>query len=100
MPIVGKITMRQPTEKSLNIAMPPEMIDFVEHRWPRRFGNRSEYIRHLIREDQQRASTEQLEQALLEGLKSGHPTAMTPADWAEVRKAVQNRLASKKRRAS
>jgi antitoxin ParD1/3/4 len=54
------------------------------------FGNLSEYVRHLIREDRKRRETEELERLLLEGLDSGPATEMTAEDWAMLR---QNLLA-------
>tara|TARA_R110000851_G_scaffold4580_2_gene18639 strand:+ start:742 stop:996 length:255 start_codon:yes stop_codon:yes gene_type:complete len=56
----------------------------------RQFGNDSEYIRHLIRQDQQaqeRLAT--LRQALVEGEATGEPK---PADMAAIKAAGRKRM--------
>lgn len=51
----------------------------------------SEYIRRLIRADQQAREQEELERKILEGLAS--PTReMTPEDWQELRGTLQRTL--------
>ncbi|MCC7142218.1 MAG: type II toxin-antitoxin system ParD family antitoxin [Candidatus Eisenbacteria bacterium] len=55
------------------------------------FGNLSEYVRHLIREDRKRRETEQLERLLLEGLDSldsGRSIEITPEYWEKKRQAL------------
>ena len=55
-------------------------------------GNASEYLRELIRRDQERQSQEQLERMLLDGVESGTASPLTKKDWAELRTEVAERL--------
>ena len=72
--------MAKPT--TMNISLPESMRRYVEARMERGgFGNASEYIRHLIREDQKAEARERIELALLEGLESGPPEPIDDAYW-------------------
>ncbi|KAA9129666.1 type II toxin-antitoxin system ParD family antitoxin [Marinihelvus fidelis] len=54
------------------------------------FGNDSEYIRHLIRHDQQaQERVDALRQALLQGESSGEPR---PMDMASIKEAGRKRM--------
>lgn len=56
---------------SLNVSMPESLREFVDKRTEQgSFGTPTEYVRHLIREDQQREAARRLEAKLLEGLDS------------------------------
>ena len=82
---------------SLNISLPEPLREWIDAQITRgRYGNASEYIRDLIRRDQERRSQERLEDLLLEGTKSGPASYLTKRDWAELRTDVAERL--KKRR--
>ena len=75
------------------------MREWVEAQIRRgRYGNASEYLRELIRRDQERQAQERLEQLLLDGIKSGPASPLTRQDWVEVRADVARRL--EKRRGS
>jgi antitoxin ParD1/3/4 len=74
---------------SLNISLPDslrEWIDAVVSRGG--YGNASEYIRELVRQDQKRRDEGRLDKLLIEGLGSGEPTEVTPELWNELRKGV------------
>lgn len=74
---MGKLTM--------SIAIPEALRDFVEARvGSGQFGNTSEYIRHLIRKDQEEQARAELRALIAEGLASGPPAPMTSADWDEL----------------
>lgn len=89
----------QPNLENMNVSIPGELAAFVDARTKGRFGNRSEYIRHLIREDQARAERERLERLLIEGLESGQPTRATPEFWEGVKREVLDRLRADQGRA-
>jgi antitoxin ParD1/3/4 len=56
---------------SLNISMPDSLRNFIDERTEKgSFGTPTEYVRHLIREDQKREAQRQLEAKLIEGLDS------------------------------
>ena len=83
----------------MNISLPEPLREWVEAQIKRgRYGNASEYLRELIRRDQERQAQERLEQLLLDGIRSGSASPLTKKDWAEVRADVTRRL--EKRRGS
>lgn len=81
----------QPLE-SINISLPRAMAEFVDKRVQGRFGNRSEYIRSLIREDEERQRRATLEQILLDGLHSGPGRELTPDAWADMKREIVSKL--------
>ena len=84
---------------SMNISLPEPLREWVEAQIKRgRYGNASEYLRELIRRDQERQAQERLEQLLLDGIRSGSASPLTKTDWAELRADVTKRL--EKRRGS
>jgi antitoxin ParD1/3/4 len=84
---------------SMNISLPEPLREWVEAQIKRgRYGNASEYLRELIRRDQERQAQERLEQLLLDGIRSGSASPLTKSDWAELRADVTKRL--EKRRGS
>jgi antitoxin ParD1/3/4 len=78
---------------SLNISLPAPLREWIEAQVKRgRYGNASEYVRELIRRDQERQAQGRLEELLLEGIKSGTASPLTKQDWAELRTDVAERL--------
>jgi antitoxin ParD1/3/4 len=61
----------------MNVSLPDPMKAWVEARLTDgHFSNTSDYVRHLIRRDQERTQAiEVLQQAIDEGVKSGEPEA-------------------------
>ncbi|MEJ6844600.1 type II toxin-antitoxin system ParD family antitoxin [Sinorhizobium fredii] len=60
---------------TMNISLPDPMKTWIETRLKQgEFSNTSDYVRHLIRRDQQReAAIATIQQAIDEGLSSGEP---------------------------
>lgn len=60
---------------TMNVSIPDPMKAWVEERARGgSFSNASDYVRHLIRRDQERSrAVEQLHAAITEGLESGEP---------------------------
>ena len=58
---------------TMNVSLPDQMKDWVEDRSKDgKFANSSDYVRHLIRQDQERAeAVARLQAALIEGEQSG-----------------------------
>lgn len=74
---------------SMNISLPEEMKAFVEEQLAKGgYSTVSEYIRHLIRKDQNRA---RIEAKIIEGINSGPAREMTPEDWEEMRRRFDER---------
>lgn len=66
---------------TMNVSLPEPMKAWVERQTEDgRYGNASDYVRDLIRKDQQRkAAIEALQTAITEGLQSGEPQAFDAA---------------------
>jgi len=78
---------------SLNISLPGPLREWIDAQIKGgRYGNASEYLRELIRRDQERQAQGRLEALLLEGVKSGTASPLTKQDWAELRAEVAERL--------
>ena len=79
---------------SLHISLSDEMRTFVDQQVRGgSYHNHSEYVRDLIRHDQERRARERVDTLLLEGLGSGEPVPMTRDDWREIREQVRARAA-------
>jgi antitoxin ParD1/3/4 len=78
---------------TMNISLPPTLKDFVDHQVQRGdYASSSEYVRELIRKDQQRS---QLRELLVAGVSS-EPAAPADAEYFDalrtrVRKAAKSR---------
>ena len=81
------------SQRSLHISLPPGLIEFVKRRVASgRYATPSEYIRELIRRDEEREVPERIESQLLEGLDSGDATPMTAEDWKSIREEGRRRI--------
>jgi antitoxin ParD1/3/4 len=58
------------------------------------YGTASDYISHLIRQEQERSAEKPLETLLIEGLDSGDPIEATEAWWTQKRADLVGRLHS------
>ena len=84
---------------TLNLSLPDAMKDFVERQVHQGgFSSSSEYVRSLLRQEQQRLAQATLEDKLLEGIASGEATEMTRKDWANLRRDLQRRHKNRGRR--
>lgn len=73
------------TSSTMNIALPEPLRAYVARRVESgQYGNTSEYVRELIRKDQQEQTLVRLRAMVEEGLTSGVGRADTPEDWAEL----------------
>jgi antitoxin ParD1/3/4 len=77
---------------SLNISLPQSLKDYVEDQVQTGgYSTPSEYVRELLRQDQDRRAGEKLEALLLDGLHSGDPIKITPEYWETKRKQLIER---------
>lgn len=82
------------TTSTMNIALPEPLRAYVADRVEAgEYGNTSEYVRELIRKDQQEQRVLRLRALVEEGLSSGPAVADTPADWEELRTIARGELA-------
>ena len=86
---------------TVNISLPPPMKEWIEAQVAvGGYGTVSEYVRHLVRAEQQRQLRQQVDDQLHAGLDSGDATPMTADDWKHIRQEGRKRLAAAKRRPS
>ncbi len=84
--------------QTMNIALPKPLKDYVQDRTEQGgYSSVSEYIRELIRRDQQQSAQAMLEAELLKGLASGPAKKMSAAEWAGIRAEVKRRVSRKSR---
>ena len=82
----------------MNISLPPTLKDWVDEQVSRRgFGTASEFVRQMLREEQQRELRQRIDAALVEGIESGPSTPMTTQDWDDIRREGRRRLAKRKK---
>jgi antitoxin ParD1/3/4 len=78
--------------ETLQIDLPESMKRFAEGRAAEAgYGSVDEYVRELIRSDQERRRQERLETLLIEGLDSGPPIPVTPEFWQEKKRKLIER---------
>jgi antitoxin ParD1/3/4 len=91
-----RIGMSTNAMDTMNIALPKPMKVFVQSQVVQRgYSSASEYIRELIRADQDERVWTALESEILKGLQSGKPTPMTQEDWKTIRQEVRRRHAKR-----
>ena len=85
---------------TMNIAIPAQLKSFVQRQVERRgYSSVSEYVRDLIRGDQERQAIAALETEILKGLDSGPSTPMTKQDWQDIRTEVRRRTSERRKAA-
>lgn len=78
---------------TLNISLPESMREFIDQQIQSGgYSTASEYIRHLIRIDQEKAEKKQIEKLLLEGLNSGEAVEINDDWWSQKRTELMERL--------
>ena len=71
----------------MSFALPEAMRSYVNQRVASgQFGNTSEYLRELIRRDQEEQAKKRLRELIEEGLSSGEARTLTPQRAANLKK--------------
>jgi len=71
----------------MSFALPEAMREYVDQRVRSgQYGNTSEYLRELIRRDQEEQAKKRLRELIEEGLNSGPSRALTPQRAAHLKK--------------
>lgn len=84
---------------TLNFSLNRHIEKYIEKRVKTGgFQNRSDYVRQLIRQDEEAQKQEQLEAQLLKGLASGRGTEDTPDSRKEMRALVEDIIAKKNKK--
>ena len=75
------------SKSTMSFALPEPLRAYVDQRVRSgEYGNTSEYIRELIRRDQEDQAKKRLRELIQEGLESGPGRELTPKVAAELRK--------------
>ena len=82
---------------TMSFALPQTLRTFIEQRVRSgSYGNTSEYLRELIRRDQEEQAKKRLRELIEEGLRSGPPTELTESDIAAIHERI--RVAGRRKR--
>jgi antitoxin ParD1/3/4 len=82
---------------TLNISLTEDLRAVVEEQvGTGKYSSHSEYVRSLIRRDQERIARERLEAMLLERLGGGESVEMDAADWKAIREEFFRRVGKPK----
>lgn len=82
---------------TFNISLPDSMRVFIDEQVKQKgYSTASEYIHHLIRQEQEREEQKRLEVLLLEGLESGELIEINDQWWENKRSQLLQRLDSEK----
>lgn len=72
---------------TMSFALPEAMRSYVDQRVRSgQYGNTSEYLRELIRRDQEEQAKKRLRELIEEGLNSGNARELTPQRVARLKK--------------
>ena len=86
-------------KKILSVPVPLTMETFIKERVASQgFHTVSEYVRSLIRADQEQATRQQLEAKLLEAVERGDYHEATPEFWGRLEAIAQGKPAKKRKR--
>lgn len=78
---------------TISFAIPEPIVAYIDNRVVTGgYGNRSEYIRDLVRNDQREQAKARLRELVAEGLASGPATPMTSADWADMESVARGEV--------
>lgn len=74
---------------TMSFALPEALRRYIDERVKGgTYGNTSEYLRDLIRRDQEEQARKRLRELIQDGLASGPGRELTQADWAALRKTA------------
>lgn len=81
----------------MNVAISPELKAHVDREIAEgRYASSSEYVRDLIRQDQQRTAERRLAELVREGLESPVDTDGDPAFWRKRRERLRRTIAKRR----
>ena len=74
------------SRNTMSFALPESLRDYIDARVRSgEYGNTSEYLRDLIRRDQQEQAARRLRELITDGLESGRATPLTKRRVGELR---------------
>lgn len=79
---------------TMNLPLPEDLRQFVAEQASREgLAGPEVYIEMLIRRERKRRARVSLEAEIIKGLDSGPAREMTPEDWEELRRDIEQRIA-------
>lgn len=85
--------MQPMSTNTMSFALPETMRSYVDQRVRSgQYGNTSEYLRELIRRDQEEQAKKRLRELIEEGLSSGPGQVLTPQRAAHLKKQARGKL--------
>ena len=84
---------------TMNVSLPAALKDWVEEQVSQKgYSTASEYVRDLLRREQQMQLRAHVDQRLTDALNSGDATPMTKRDWERIRREGLKRAATRRRK--
>ena len=81
------------SSNTMSFALPEAMRSYIDQRVQSgQYGNTSEYLRDLIRRDQEEQAKKRLRELIDEGLSSGPARRLTQADEDELRAIARGEI--------
>ncbi len=85
--------MRTMSTNTMSFALPEALRSYVDQRVRSgQYGNTSEYLRELIRRDQEEQAKKRLRELIEEGLNSGSGRVLTPKVSAQLKRRALSDL--------
>ncbi len=79
--------------EKLDIFLPEQIQAFIDEQIAvGGYSNASEYIQHLLLQEQERIAKKRVEMLLVEGIESGEPIEVTSQWWEEKRSGLIKQL--------
>jgi antitoxin ParD1/3/4 len=70
----------------MNISLPAPLKDWIEQQVEQRgFSTASEFVRDVLRREQEQAARAAVDTRLVQAIESGESTPMTAKDWKRIR---------------
>jgi antitoxin ParD1/3/4 len=85
--LINQAIIAPMSSTTMSFALPEALRSYVDQRVRSgQYGNTSEYLRELIRRDQEEQAKKRLRELIAEGLDSGPGQALTPQRAAQLKK--------------
>ena len=83
---------------SMNISLPAPLKSWVEQQVEERgYSTASEFVRDVLRREQEQAARAAIDQRLLQAIESGESTPMTSKDWSRIRAEGSKRARARRK---
>ena len=84
---------------TMNISLPAPLKNWVEQQVEERgYSTASEFVRDVLRREQEQAVRAAVDARLLQAIESGEPTPMTAQDWKRIRTEGLKRTRSRRKK--